>query len=151
MFVITPDRLPARPPAPPSPPRWGAQPERTAGPAPALPRTSLIPQTTRELPKSAPRLLILQPPRLCCVWPQLAPGAAPSSNYAPSAGAMCTRRAPKVQPSPAEPFTPPLPATPSAPHSMLLSPHLPRSSSRAPHHRLQRCPAKPRARNENTH
>lgn len=53
----------SRPPAPPSPPGWGAQPELTAGLAPALSHTSLIPQTAGELskpwPQSAPPVLVL--------------------------------------------------------------------------------------------
>ena len=97
-------------------------------------------------PRSAPPPLASQPPRLYGVWPL--PGAARFSHSAPRAGAGW---APQGRPSPAEPFTPPLPATPSAPHSALVSPHLPPSTSRAPHRRLQSCPAKPRPRNENTH
>lgn len=43
------------------------------------------------------------PPPRCRLWPWLAPGAAPSSNYARLVGAMCTRLHPRsgpLQPSP---------------------------------------------------
>lgn len=76
VFVITPDRLPARAAFAPA---LGRTTPAHCGTGAALPLTSLIPQTAGESPKpsrtSAPPLLVLQPPRLCCVWPPLAPGA----------------------------------------------------------------------------
>lgn len=89
-----------------SPLRWGAQSERTAGPVPAVPRTSLIPQTAGELPK--PSSLCARSTGLAAATVVLRLALPNASNYKPSVGAMCTRRARKVQPSPAEPFTPPL-------------------------------------------
>lgn len=89
------------------------------------------------------------------VWPQLSLAAAPSSNYEGSTGAERTRPASEVRPPPAEPFTPPVllvlsraPLGAPLPHTSPSGPH-PRSS--APHHPLQRSPAKPRATNENSH
>lgn len=107
----------ACPPAPPAPPHSGAQPQRTAGLAPALPHTSLIPQTAGESPQTlapvrAPSARLAAAPVVLCLAPARTRRSARSSNYAPSAGAMCPRLAPEVRPSPAEPFTPPLLATP---------------------------------------
>lgn len=153
VFVITPDRLPARYAFAPALGRATPAHRGTGARSPShftdpanrwgLPQTLAHVRAPSACPAAAAVVLCLAPARTR--------RSAPSSTTRPRPAPCAPRLAPKVRPSPAEPFTPPLLASPSAPHSALFSLHLPQSSSRAPHHRLQRCPAKPRARNENTH
>lgn len=91
------------------------------------------------------------------VWPQLSPAAAPSSNYEGSAGAVvypASIRGPSASSRALHTslFPGPFPRPtrrPSLPHLSSAGP--PQNPSSAPHHPLQRSPAKPRATNENTH
>lgn len=148
VFVITPDL----PPAPPSPRVTALH----CGAGARSPRTSRTPQTAGELPKPSPRsappsarlaaatvALSLAPAR----GPALRRPVIPRPGTAPIAPGGHSRSG-LLQPIPSLLSSPQLlPRLPR--HSSL--PTSPRCSSRAPCRRLQPCPAKPRAKNENSH